>query len=179
MVTDLLCEWCASLVLMEGDRREYALNTDGLPEAEQHRLCGILLEIVASDAGLVETDIPLRPEWPAEVRAAADRLLALPSSTLRMSYGQTGVIDLAVHPVWDDFVTVAPRAFDATVWSPLRGALVSLADESQSLVATLTDQQRATLGRKVPPGRIEREVRKGLRRRWEQDVDPEPSTGLA
>jgi hypothetical protein len=164
---------------MELGRREYALNTDGLPEAEQHRLCGLLLEIVASDAGRVETDIPLRPEWPADVREAAERLLALPSSNLRKSYGQTGVIDLAEDPVWEDFVIVAPWAFDATVWSSTRGELVSLADESQSLVATLTDEQRATLGRKVPPGRIEREVRKGLRRRWEPDIDPETSTGLS
>lgn len=137
-------------------------------------LSGVALTLVKPHVDRVETDIPLSRTWPAEVLVAAERLLALPSSTLDRAYGQTGILDLARSAIWQDFAAVAPFAYDASVWSVNEPEpILSLADGSDSIVLFLTAQQRQELGRVVGLELIERRVRGSKpwpRWEWQRDM---------
>ena len=52
--------------------------------------------------------------------------------------------DATTRP-WDAFVTFAPWAFDATVWSAEHEDVASLSDGSDSIVLRLIDAHRAAL----------------------------------
>jgi hypothetical protein len=104
---------------------------------------------------------------------AAERLLALPSSTLDRAYGQIGVLDLAGGAIWEDFAAVAPFAYDASVWiADEPEPILALADGSDSIVLYLTAQQRQELGRVATLKLIKRRVRgRGRWRKWEWQRD--------
>ena len=101
-----------------------------------------LLAEVAGRAATFECDVPLSQldAWPDEVRAAARRLLASKRS-YDDQYAQTGVLSADNPDVWHAFARFAAFAYDATVWDADGVAIVELADEGQSVVARLDEEE--------------------------------------
>jgi hypothetical protein len=132
------------------DRRtEYLLLSDGLDDPSRAAACQKALTLVAVDMASAETDIPwaLRGSWPAHVAEAASRLceLFVPEAKRHDGYMQTGVRSVTDPRVRDDFITVAPYAYDASFWRRDKAEVAHLSDEGTACVVWLTDGQRETL----------------------------------
>ena len=142
---------------VEEQRVRYILDTDGLTEAERWAVCRAALNLVAEEAATFEADIPWSraSDWPADVQEAAEHLQRV-SRTPRKEpdYGQTGVLGTEDKVTWLAFVTFAPWAFDAAVWSADHIDVASLADESESVVLRLTESQRTALEDATGKGRL-------------------------
>lgn len=121
-----------------------------VPTSAQHGnvydIVRMVLTFCRPDQGSFETDFPWAAEesWPPEVAAAAERLCGRESH-----YAQSGLRDLATcaEQEWDDFVAIAPFAYDATLFDESFQRVVSLADESESIVVSLSRSQAAQLRR--------------------------------
>jgi hypothetical protein len=139
------------------DRRSgvrYHVETDAWDDAERFAACRLVLQTVAADVHHYETDIPVAdPDWPPQVAAAAGILRAV-GHTERGGYSTTGIIRTA--DLWSSFVTLAPRAYDATVWNRSYDDIVSLADESRSIVVRLRPVQHAALSAALGDARLVR-----------------------
>jgi hypothetical protein len=132
----------------------YYVEADAQGDAERFATCRLVLQTVATDAHHYETDIPVEdPDWPSQVTAAAGILRAV-GHTERGGYSTTGIIRTA--DLWPAFVTFAPRAYDATVWNRSYDDIVSLADESRSIVVRLTPVQHAALSAALGDARLVR-----------------------
>lgn len=109
-----------------------------------HEIVRTVLTYCRPDQGSFETDFPwaAAESWHPEVAAAAERLCGHGSH-----YVQSGLRDLAVctEQEWEDFVTIAPFAYDATLFDESFQRVVSLADESESIVVSLGRSQVAQL----------------------------------
>lgn len=139
-------------------RTEYVLNLEGLDDPAFRAASRTALTLVASDVASAETDIPwgIRDRWPAKVVEAASRLCGrfVQEGDRDDHYMQTGVRAVAAHQVREDFVTVAPHAYDATFWRGDHAEVASLADEGSSFVIWLSNQQRAALAAVVGAERV-------------------------
>lgn len=148
------CPWDTRCVR----RTEYLLRLEGLDDAAFSVASRRALTLVASDVASAETDIPwgVRDPWPADVLEAANRLCDqfVQEADRDEHYMQTGVRAVADHQVREDFITVAPYAYDATFWRADNVEVASLADEGSSFVLWLTDQQRAALAELVGVDRV-------------------------
>ncbi|WP_328991397.1 hypothetical protein OG394_34515 [Kribbella sp. NBC_01245] len=152
----------------------YVVDGDGWSRDEVVSVCRSVLTAVQGRAVEFECDVPGDPgnrsdtgDWPEDVRAAARVLRSLPSARIeRGGYGQTGVVEGASGRVREAFVTFAPWAFDASVWSADAGAPVRLADEGTSLVVELEPSEREVIAGIVGVDRLVplREWRR--RHRW-------------
>jgi hypothetical protein len=152
---------------VEMKRVRYVLDADGMTEAERLAACRASLNLLAEEAATFEVDIPWSraSDWPADVREAAEHLQHVSRRPRKdPDYGQTGVLGTEDEVTWLAFVTFAPWAFDATVWSTDHIDLACLADESESIVLRLTDSQRTALENATGKGRLapvsERKVRR-------------------
>lgn len=116
------------------------------------------LTLVAAEMSRAETDIPwsMRNDWPPEVVVAASRLCDrfVPDSKRDDHYMQTGVRSTSDPEVRDDFISVAPHAYDATFWRRDYAEVASLSDEGTSCAIWLTDDQRNILADVVGADRV-------------------------
>jgi hypothetical protein len=139
-------------------RVEYMLLSDGLDFARRGVAVHGALTLVAAEMGRAETDIPwsMCSDWPPEVVEAASRLCErfVPDSKRNDHYMQTGVQSTSDSEVRDDFITVAPHAYDATFWRRDYGEVASLSDEGTSCAIWLTDDQRNVLADVVGAERV-------------------------
>lgn len=137
---------------------EYVLKLEGLDDSAFRAASRTALTLVALDVASAQTDIPwgIRDRWPADVVEAAHRLCGrfVQEADRDDHYMQTGVRAVADHEVQEDFMTVAPHAYDATFWRADNAEVASLADEGNSFVIWLTDQQRAALVEVVGADRL-------------------------
>ena len=134
---------------MDTGRIEYVLRLELLDDSALGAAARAALLLVGAEVASAETDIPWasRDGWPADVVAAASRLCDrfVQAGDRDEHYMQTGVQSVADGQVLDDFMTVAPFAFDATFWRADGAEVASLADEGTSFVIWLSDEQRAGL----------------------------------
>jgi hypothetical protein len=141
-------------------RVEYLLLLDGLDAARRGVAVHQGLTLVAAEMGRAETDIPwsMRNEWPPEVVEAASRLCDrfVPDSKRDDHYMQTGVRSISDPGERDDFISVAPHAYDATFWGRDYGEVASLSDEGTSCAIWFTDDQRNILADVVGADRVVR-----------------------
>ncbi|NEA31483.1 hypothetical protein [Streptomyces sp. SID13031] len=133
------------------------MDRDGWSHTEMVEACRLVLNAVQGTVTEYETDVPLTaPDWPAEVVAAADVLRGVASRTGRVEksgYAETGLVRMASDELWSAFVTFAPWAYSATA-SDDSGRVVSLADESQSIVVYLDGPQLEVLRQVIEPTRL-------------------------
>ncbi|WBQ06784.1 hypothetical protein [Kribbella sp. CA-293567] len=151
----------------------FILDSDGWEHPEVVRACGLILRTVEFSADRWETDVPGGgDDWTPEVAAAAEVLRQVASRNGRVEgqydYAETGVMKFVRDEVWSAFVTFAPWAYDATVWSDTEGDIVSLSDEGQSAFVRLTPAHYATITAELGeaslvPYRKWRKVRKSRR----------------
>jgi hypothetical protein len=141
-------------------RVEYLLLSEGLDAARRGVAVHQALTLVAAEMGRAETDIPwsMRNDWPPEVVVAASRLCDrfVPDSKRDDHYMQTGVRSTSDPGVRDDFISVAPHAYDATFWRRDYAEVASLSDEGTSCAIWLTDDQRNILADVVGADRVVR-----------------------
>jgi hypothetical protein len=148
-------------------RADYVVDTDRLSPTERVDVVRAVIERLASDDATYECDIPLSEEgaWPPVVREAASVLgeLKYPKMPDASSYRQTGVQERDDATVWRAFVTFAPYAYDASVWSATGRPLVELADEGRSVVVRLTEEEARSLAEdlRVPVVALRRWRRSG------------------
>ncbi len=126
------------------------MDTEGLARETEIDICRFALRMLADEARAFQCDIPWSQaaDWPAEVRAAAHRLSKNsigPRRGENDGYRQTGAVSAMESDDWSAFVTFAPYAFEASVWSERSRELASLADEGASLVFRLTTDELAAL----------------------------------
>ncbi|MGY4771643.1 hypothetical protein ACXC9Q_32465 [Kribbella sp. CWNU-51] len=143
---------------MKDGRVEYLLLSDGLDAGKRGEAVHQALALVAAEMGRAETDIPwsMRNGWPSEVVDAAARLCDrfVPDSKRDDHYMQTGVRSTSDPGARDDFISVAPHAYDATFWRQDYAEVASLSDEGTSCTIWLTDDQRNILADVVGADRV-------------------------
>lgn len=131
---------------------------DGLESAALRSASRAALNLVADDMATAETDIPwaMRDTWPPEVAEAAARLRDrfVPEHQHQEPYMQTDVRSTADPAVRDDFITMAPHAYDATFWRSDYTQVASLSDEGTSFAIWLTDHQRDSIAELVGADRV-------------------------
>jgi hypothetical protein len=138
-------------------RVRYILDTVGLTEVERSVACRTALNLVAEEAATFETDIPwsAASAWPTDVREAAEQLQHVSRKPPKdPRHAQTGVLGTEDDVTWRAFVTFAPWAYDATVWSADHADIASLSDEAEGIVLRLTDAQRTALENAACQGRL-------------------------
>ena len=139
-------------------RVDYVVDGTGLDDPGRVRLCDAALKLVASTAATAETDMPWSqsPHWPPHVLGAATRLRErfVPVAKHDDGYLQTRVQRLADEQTRADFVTFAPYALDASLWSSSGEHLASLADAGESCVVRLSDTDRDALVQQIGAGRV-------------------------
>jgi hypothetical protein len=162
---------------MASERLEYVIDFDGMSPADASRSCRDALEVLAAEIGRAETDIPWaeRESWPEEVVLAACRLRDrfVPLGERGEVYMRTGVQRVMDDGVLADYLLVAPHAYDAQFWREDFAEVASLADESQSFVAWLTEEHRASVVARVGHDRVVRlaEWRAAHRSAWRRWID--------
>ncbi len=138
-------------------RVRYIFDVDGLTEVELLAACRTALNLIAEEAATFECDIPWSraSDWPADVLEAAEHLQHVSRKPHKdPDYGQTGVLRAEDEVTWLAFVTFAPWAYDATVWSAEQIDVASLSDESEGIVLRLTESQRTALENATAKGRL-------------------------
>jgi hypothetical protein len=139
-------------------RVEYLLLSDGLGAARRGVVVDQALNLVAAEMGRAEMDIPwsMRKNWPPKAVQAASRLCDrfVPDSKRDEHYMQTGVQSTSDPGVRDDFIRVAPHAYDATFWRRGYAGVASLRDEGTFCAIWLTDAQRNMLAEVVGADRV-------------------------
>jgi hypothetical protein len=147
-------------------RTLYLLNTDGWSDQQRRDACRAVLAVVAGDADRYECDIPFSPVWPADVVRAASALRDASRQRPRdPAYVQTGVLANDDPARWTAFVTFAPWALDASVWTQKHEHLVSLADEAESMALELTSDQHDEIAAILGRGRLLTKAENDQRRR--------------
>jgi len=107
-----------------------------------------------------------RAGWPADVvRAAAYLRDASRKRPRDPAYGQTGVLTNDDPARWTAFVTFAPWALDASVWTMKHEHLVSLTDEAESMALELTSDQHDAIAAVVGRSRLLTKAENDQRRR--------------
>lgn len=148
---------------VEIERTQIAIGVEGMSNDEQISVCRSAMAIFQHDVSTGECDIPWGAgPWPADVRKAAMRL-SLRAGISEHEYARTGLL-LADQDCWRDFVIFVPYALDATFWSAQHVDVISIADESTSLVFRATAQQVAAMQKLVDPSRVT--ILKSRRQRW-------------
>ena len=140
---------------MTSARQTYVVNTGEIPPETRATVVRTVIGVLSDAADKFECDIPLslKDAWPHETREAAEYLAALrqPRRSENADYRRTGVRSRVDDPAaWAAFVTFAAHAYDAAVWDERRDQLLSLADEGNSLVARLTDEEAAIVADRFP-----------------------------
>ena len=106
-------------------------------EDEQRDQVRALLRLLRAHGSEFQTDMPAFAEAPPAVADARAILRSLKGTKAKSEdYATTNLVDSADDRLWESFVQVAPYAFSAEFWQGSR-YLVSLADESQSVVVYL------------------------------------------
>ncbi|MFE6647759.1 hypothetical protein ACFVJS_14425 [Nocardioides sp. NPDC057772] len=122
----------------------------GATDDEQRDEVRALLNMLRPYGSKFQTDMPAFAEAPPAVDEARAFLRSLEGTKARDDdYATTNLVDSADDRLWESFVQVAPYAFSAEFWQESR-YLVSLADESQSVVVYLvpdSDLHAAVAGR--------------------------------
>ncbi|KAB2807191.1 hypothetical protein F9L07_27260 [Pimelobacter simplex] len=135
----------------------YVVDTWGLPRGAEVDACRFALSLFSDTALVFETDIPLdmQVDWTPPVRSAAHRLLtpAKHRSGESDSYRRSGIVAADSRADWA-FVTFAPYAYNASVWSEDPIPLVSLAEEGTSLVVRLEPHEHSDLANFVGQDRV-------------------------
>ena len=133
----------------------YVVDVDGLPADDRAEVCRLVIHTLEETAVHFEADIPWTQAsaWPANVRDAAEVMVAASGKThTEAPYQQTGMMNVGDKAVWQAFATFAGYAYDASVWSDNRVLpVVSLADEGQSVVVRVDEEERARLEVAVAP----------------------------
>jgi hypothetical protein len=147
-------------------RTLYLLDTDGWSDQQCRDACRVALAAVSADADRYECDIPFSPEWPADVVRAASYLRDASRKRPRdPAYVQTGVLTNDDPARWTAFVTFAPWALDASVWTKKHEHLVSLTDEAESMALELTSDQHDAIAAVVGRSRLLTKAENDQRRR--------------
>ncbi len=116
--------------------------------ADALRICLRLFEDAVS---AFECDIPDVQPATTELVQAAATLLGVARWPNRQP-AATGVLKAGDSLVWDAFVTIAPHAFDGSVWKHGDGRpIVSFADQGTSVVVRLDSEQAERLTARVAP----------------------------
>ena len=136
-------------------RDAFLVDTEVMGHEQRESACRVALRAVGADAVCFESDIPggsRRAEWTSEHHAAVNELLWAGRTIVgrhrleRSGYAQTGILPVGDTALWEAFVTVAPHAFDASVWATRdtdQEPIVQISDESQSIFVRLTPAQHA------------------------------------
>lgn len=150
------CHWHTRVV--PSDRLEYLLLLDGLDNDTLWAASRVALNLVEVDMATAQTDIPwsTRDTWPAEAVKAAARLRDrfVPEQDRQKPYMMTDVTSTEDPGTRDDFIAVAPHAYDATFWRSDYAEVASLADEGSCLAIWLADEDRETIAELIGADRV-------------------------
>lgn len=155
-------------VIVVEARTFYLLNTDGWSEKQRHEACRAALTAISGEAHKYECDIPFSssPRWPVDVLRAASCLRDASRKRNRdPAYVQTGVLANDDPTRWNAFVTFAPWALDASVWTRDYENLAALSDEADSIALELTTDQHQVIAAVVGSERLLTKSENDQRRR--------------
>jgi hypothetical protein len=125
---------------------------DDTSEARVHA-CREIMTILRPVIVKGECDIPWanRDRFPADVAAAATRLRGrFVSPGGHGDYMQSGIISPIDDDTWLNLVAFVPYALDATFWDSQNNNILSLADESDSIISRLTKDEQEQLRHRIP-----------------------------